>query len=85
MYPIILIRILRRNPEQLKTTTQDEATPPEDLKRSKRSPQRTYWGVWGNYNENNQILEKKEGTPRCRKEIEADGISAHGNQQDGCT
>ena len=38
MNPIILIRILRRNPEQLKTTDQDEATPPEDLKRSKRSP-----------------------------------------------
>ena len=26
----------------VETTDQDEATPPEDLKRSKRSPQRTY-------------------------------------------
>ena len=38
MCPIILIRILRRNPEQLKTTNQDEATPPEDLKEVKEAP-----------------------------------------------
>ena len=84
MYPVILIRILK-SPERIMTIDQNEATPPEDLKRSKRSPQRTYWGVWGNWKENNQFLEKKEGMPRCRKEIEADGISAHENQQDGCT
>ena len=64
MYPIILIRILKSNPEQLKTTNQDEATPPEDLKRIKRSPQRTYWGIWGNWKETSQIWEKEEGTPK---------------------
>ena len=27
----------------------------------------------------------EEGTLKCRKEIEADGKSAHGYQQDSCT
>ena len=85
MYPIILIRILRRNPEQLKTTNQDEATPPEDLKEVKEAPKEPIEAFEAIKKKNNQIVERKEGTPRCRKEIEADGISAHGNQQDGCT
>ena len=38
MYPIILIRILKSNPEQLTTTNQDEATPPEDLEKVKEAP-----------------------------------------------
>ena len=32
-----------------------------------------------------KFKKKKEGTPRCRKEIEADGTSAHRNRQNGCT
>ena len=38
MYPLILIHILRRNHEQLNTTNQDEATPPEDLEKVKEAP-----------------------------------------------
>ena len=32
-----------------------------------------------------KFKKKKEGTPRCRKEIEADGTSAHRNRRNGCT
>ena len=32
-----------------------------------------------------KFKKREEGTPRCRKEIEADGESAHGNRQDRCT
>ena len=61
------------------TIDQNEATPPEDLKRIlKKSLQRTYWDIWGSQKEKTiKKLERKKGTPRCRKEIEADGISAH--------
>ena len=32
-----------------------------------------------------KFKKKKEGTPRCRKEIEAVGTSANRNRQNGCT
>ena len=85
MCPIILIRILK-SPEQVVTIDQDEATPPEDLKKQvKEAPKEPIEALEAIKKKNNQNLERKEGTPRCRKEIEADGISAHENQQDGCT
>ena len=63
----------------------------ERLKERKLRPWETYWGIisrkgWPENKKIDQVQRKqKRKTPRCRKEIEADGKSAHGNQQDSCT
>ena len=71
----------------MKTITQDEATLPKDLKEVKEAPKEPFEALEAEKVGKKWIKFKKreEGTPRCRKEIEADGESAHGNQQDGCT
>ena len=75
----------------MKKTTQGEATLPKGLKKEKEDHEKPIEAL-----ELKRIDSKikklikfkgrtEEEILKCRKEIEADGISAHGYQQDRCT
>ena len=68
-------------------TVEDEATPPKDWKnlKSKKAPKEPIEKFEVIDKKLIKFKKKKKGTPRCRKEIEADGTSAHRNRQNGCT
>ena len=72
----------------MKTITQGEATLPKDLKKKMKPPKKKPIEALEAEKIDKKLIKfkkREEETPRCRKEIEADGKSAHGNQQDRCT
>ena len=67
-------------------TIEDEATPPKDWKILKQEPPKEPIEKFEVIDKKLiKFKKKKEGTPRCRKEIEADGTSAHRNRRNGGT